>query len=71
MAQPVTTDRRRVLQLAAAGAATLWLPRGAYSQPRWAADPFALGVASGSPEADAVVLWTRLVGAACACAPWR
>lgn len=55
------TDRRRLLQLAAAGATTLWLPRGAWGQPpRFAADPFALGVASGSPSHDGVVLWTRL-----------
>ena len=31
-------------------------------RPGWAApaDPFALGVASGNPTADGVVLWTRL-----------
>lgn len=28
--------------------------------PRWARDPFALGVASGMPRPDSVVLWTRL-----------
>ncbi len=28
--------------------------------PRWARSPFALGVASGSPRPDSVVLWTRL-----------
>jgi alkaline phosphatase D len=53
-------DRRRFLQLAAACATTLWLPRCAWSQPRFASDPFALGVASGSPTHDSVVLWTRL-----------
>jgi alkaline phosphatase D len=57
------TDRRRLLQLAAAGASTLWLPRSAWSQPRLAANPFALGVASGSPTHDSVVLWTRLMAA--------
>jgi alkaline phosphatase D len=31
-----------------------------YGQPRFAADPFALGVASGDPIADGFVLWTRL-----------
>ncbi|MFO1243792.1 MAG: alkaline phosphatase D family protein [Ramlibacter sp.] len=56
-----TTDRRRLLQLAAASATTLWLPRSAWSQLRAEADPFRLGVASGSPEADSVVLWTRLL----------
>jgi alkaline phosphatase D len=57
------TDRRRVLRLAAAGAAGLWLPRSAWSQPALRSDPFALGVASGSPTHDSVVLWTRLIGA--------
>ncbi|WP_048440487.1 alkaline phosphatase [Caenimonas sp. SL110] len=54
-------ERRRLLQLAAANAATLWLPRSAWSQPRLETDPFALGVASGSPSHDSVVLWTRLM----------
>jgi alkaline phosphatase D len=53
-------DRRRFLALAAACATTLWLPRSAWSQPRFASDPFTLGVASGSPPHDSVVLWTRL-----------
>ncbi|MEJ8839304.1 alkaline phosphatase D family protein [Ramlibacter sp. AN1133] len=55
-------DRRRLLQLAAAAASTLWLPRHAWSQPRIADNPFTLGVASGSPTATSVVLWTRLAG---------
>ena len=53
-------DRRRFLQLAAASATTLWLPRSAWSQPRFSSNPFTLGVASGSPTPDGVVLWTRL-----------
>jgi len=32
------------------------------AQPRFRADPFALGVASGYPHATGFVLWTRLVG---------
>lgn len=56
-------DRRQVLQLAAAAAGSVWLPRSAWSQQRWSQDPFALGVASGSPTHDSVVLWTRLVQA--------
>jgi alkaline phosphatase D len=28
--------------------------------PRWQQDPFSLGVASGQPQPDSVVLWTRL-----------
>ena len=58
---PSFTDRRQLLQLAAASAATLWLPRSAWSQPRLGSNPFTLGVASGSPTHDSVVLWTRLV----------
>ena len=58
--RPASIDRRRLLKLAAACATTLWLPRSAWSQPRFASDPFALGVASGSPTHDSVVLWTRL-----------
>src|SRR6185369_15102861 len=54
-------DRRSLLRLAASAAGTLWLPRSAWSQPRWPANPFGLGVASGSPRHDSVVLWTRLV----------
>lgn len=54
-------DRRRLLQLAAAGATTLWLPRAGWSQPRLTRDPFTLGVASGSPDDTSVVLWTRLL----------
>lgn len=58
-------DRRRLLQLAGAAATALWLPRGAWSQAsRFTSDPFALGVASGSPLHDSVVLWTRLVSPA-------
>lgn len=33
----------------------------AASAPRWTVDPFALGVASGQPRPDSVVLWTRLL----------
>ncbi|HSV46741.1 MAG TPA: alkaline phosphatase D family protein [Ramlibacter sp.] len=61
MRPPLPTDRRRLLQLAAASAATLWLPRSAWAQPRLVGNPFSLGVASGSPRHDSVVLWTRLV----------
>ena len=57
-------DRRRLLLLAGAGASTLWLPRSAWSQAKFASNPFTLGVASGSPTHDAIVLWTRLVAPA-------
>ena len=53
-------SRRRWLQVASASAATLWLPRSAWSQPRWPANPFTLGVASGAATASSVLLWTRL-----------
>ncbi len=58
-------NRRNILQIAALGAASsaaLWLPRSAWSQPKFQSNPFALGVASGSPTHDSVVLWTRLLG---------
>ena len=54
-------DRRRLLRVAVAAAAAGWLPRSAWSQPRITEPPFTLGVASGSPDATSVVLWTRLV----------
>jgi alkaline phosphatase D len=60
-AHPHGVERRRLLRLAAAAAATLWLPRSAWSQPKLRDNPFTLGVASGSPMHDGVVLWTRLV----------
>jgi alkaline phosphatase D len=58
---PLSLDRRRLLQSVTAATASLWLPRGAWAQTRVGADPFALGVASGSPTHDSVVLWTRLL----------
>ncbi len=58
--RPSLPDRRGLLRLAAAAAGTLWLPRSARSQPHLSDNPFTLGVASGSPQPDGVVLWTRL-----------
>ena len=46
----------RRLFLTSASAA-LWLPAAARSADRY---PFTLGVASGSPRDDGMVLWTRL-----------
>jgi alkaline phosphatase D len=63
MAEHASIDRRRLLAWAGASAAGVWLPHAAFGQPRFGTDPFALGVASGSPLHDSVVLWTRLVGA--------
>jgi len=57
------TDRRRFLQALAAAAVSPGLPACAQvSVPRFARDPFALGVASGYPHPGGMVLWTRLVG---------
>ncbi|MBC7468642.1 MAG: PhoD-like phosphatase N-terminal domain-containing protein, partial [Ramlibacter sp.] len=60
MAELPLTDRRRLLQLALDSATGQGWPGGA--QTPFASDPFQLGVASGSPAADSVVLWTRLLG---------
>ena len=54
------TDRRTFLRALAAATVSPALPASA--QPRFAADPFALGVASGYPHPGGMVLWTRLVG---------
>jgi alkaline phosphatase D len=40
---------------------SFWLPSRAGAQAPLAADPFGLGVASGHPMPDSVVLWTRLM----------
>ncbi len=53
-------DRRRWMQRALALAPGAWVAREAWSQPVLAGDPFNLGVASGSPTHESVVLWTRL-----------
>ncbi len=60
MIHPVL-QRRCLLQLAALGSASLWLPRRAWSQAKFDTSAFGLGVASGSPTHDSVVLWTRLM----------
>ncbi len=61
----VPIDRRRLLgYLGAASlgliAAPALIGRAAAQAPRWTADPFSLGVASGGPRPDGFVLWTRL-----------
>ena len=64
-------SRRDWHRLALAAAMAPWLGACAQAQavgssaevaqgPRWQADPFSLGVASGQPQPDSVVLWTRL-----------
>jgi len=58
-------DRRKFLALSSAGAAALILGYGPFTEKTWAQpyfsdNPFSLGVASGDPLPDGVVLWTRL-----------
>lgn len=53
--------RRSVLQGSAAWIGAAALVRHALAQPQ-REDRFALGVASGAPRPDGMVLWTRLVG---------
>lgn len=55
------TSRRQLLQWAAVSGSALWLPRAVRSQGALLGNPFGLGVASGSPRHDSVVLWTRLL----------
>ncbi len=51
---------RRTFLLAASGALLSALPPQLLAQPRFDKNPFVLGVASGYPQADGIVLWTRL-----------
>ena len=60
MHQSTKDDRRRLLRYLAIGVADLCLPRRVFSQARVTSYPFALGVASGAPTTDGMVLWTRL-----------
>jgi len=63
---PAGVSRRTLLTRAGIGAGALALyaagfsPSPAMAKPRFANDPFSLGVASGDPLPDGVVLWTRL-----------
>lgn len=54
--------RRFIARAAALGAAAFLSPLRSHAagRARFVADPFSLGVASGSPRPDGVVLWTRL-----------
>ena len=57
-------QRRQLIRTAALSAAFACLPaptiRRAWAQPSFPGDPFTLGVASGAPLPDGIVLWTRL-----------
>ncbi|MDH3289131.1 MAG: alkaline phosphatase D family protein [Betaproteobacteria bacterium] len=52
--------RRDFLRCAAAFAGAVLPLHGVWGQPRFQRDPFTLGVASGYPQPDGMVLWTRL-----------
>lgn len=56
-------NRRELIKLAVAAALAQSLPRSMFGMatPGGAYNPFALGVASGSPTHDGIVLWTRLI----------
>jgi alkaline phosphatase D len=67
-------QRRRLLQSLALAGAGLYLPGRASAQAAAGRNPFTLGVASGSPTHDSVVLWTRLAWTLkrpCGCNPRR
>ncbi|CDZ28958.1 alkaline phosphatase [Neorhizobium galegae] len=53
-------DRRGFL-VGGLATAAIWRPLGSARAENFKTDPFALGVASGAPRADSVVLWTRLI----------
>ncbi len=59
-----TLGRRELLlaggALGLTAAAAGFSPAKAWSAPAFGGDPFSLGVASGDPWSDSVVLWTRL-----------
>jgi alkaline phosphatase D len=62
---PRSLRRRTLLRMASAlGASAILAPLAScvsQTKTRFNSDPFTLGVASGSPRADGVVLWTRLL----------
>lgn len=54
-------SRRLLLAYTSSLAALPFINRAAFAKrPSLSADPFTLGVASGDPDSDSVVLWTRL-----------
>ena len=64
--EPLHMTRRELQGLALAWALLPWSTRAADAPalaraPVWSVNPFALGVASGQPRSDSVVLWTRLL----------
>jgi len=66
MTEPFDLSRRQLVAGAALLAGSALLPGWGgrlVAQPAFATDPFTLGIASGDPEPDGVVLWTRLAPA--------
>ncbi len=59
MNRHVATNRREFLAQSAALTGALFVPR-LLAQPHFTQNPFSLGVASGYPQPDGIVLWTRL-----------
>src|SRR5688500_16091788 len=55
-------SRRQVIGAMAAGAALVPRLPGGWASPARVGHPFPLGVASGDPLPDGIVLWTRLEG---------
>lgn len=53
--------RRRNVLIGGLAAAAIWRPLGSVRAQNFKTDPFSLGVASGCPRTDSVVLWTRLI----------
>ncbi|MGD7705217.1 alkaline phosphatase D family protein [Microlunatus sp. Y2014] len=60
MTPPPGLDRRLFLALGVGSAAATGIVGPVWANPRFGSDPFAVGVASGEPRTDAVVIWTRL-----------
>jgi alkaline phosphatase D len=64
LASDFNSDRRRFLASGATWLVLPWLAKVSHgamrANPTFESNPFSLGVASGDPTADGVVLWTRL-----------
>ena len=54
-------NRRELIQLAATAAGLQAISHKAYSQTVFTSNPFRLGIASGAPTPDGMVLWTKLI----------
>ncbi len=52
--------RRRIIQGLTSTVALIGLPSAVWGKQEWSNNPFSMGVASGAPTPDGVVLWTRL-----------